>query len=103
LVVITNDRDELEGFNIYAGGGLGRTHNKEETFPRAADPIGYVDKADVYDLVKAIVATQRDYGDRHERRHARMKYLLADWGVEKFRQQVETYLGKKLGDFKPLP
>ncbi|MFM7383972.1 MAG: sulfite reductase, ferredoxin dependent [Microcystaceae cyanobacterium] len=103
LVVITNDRDELEGFNIYAGGGLGRTHNKEETFPRAADLIGYVDKADVYDLVKAIVATQRDYGDRHERRHARMKYLLADWGVEKFRQQVETYLGKKLGDFKPLP
>jgi sulfite reductase (ferredoxin) len=103
LVVITNAKGELEGFNILAGGGLGRTHNKEETFPRSADPIGYVDKADVYDLVKAIVATQRDYGDRHNRRHARMKYLLADWGVEKFRTQVETYLGKKLGQFKHLP
>lgn len=103
LVVITDKHGQLEGFNVLAGGGLGRTHNKEETFPRSADPIGYVDKADVYDLVKAIVATQRDYGDRHNRRHARMKYLLADWGVEKFRTQVETYLGKKLGQFKHLP
>ncbi|MGL5032921.1 MAG: sulfite reductase, ferredoxin dependent [Microcystaceae cyanobacterium] len=103
LVVITNKNGELEGFNILAGGGLGRTHNKEETFPRSADPIGYVDKADVYDLVKAVVATQRDYGDRHNRRHARMKYLLADWGVEKFRTQVEEYFGKKIAQFKHLP
>ncbi|MFM1841756.1 MAG: ferredoxin-sulfite reductase [Cyanobacteriota bacterium] len=103
LVVITDRHGELRGFNILAGGGLGRTHNKEETFARAADPIGYVAKDDVYDLVKAIVATQRDYGDRHNRRHARMKYLLADWGVEKFRKQVETYLGKPLQPFKPLP
>lgn len=103
LVVMTNDRGELEGFNVLAGGGLGRTHNKEETFPRAADPIGYVDKADVYALVKAIVATQRDYGDRYNRRHARMKYLLEDWGVAKFRSQVEDYFGKKIAPFKPLP
>ena len=88
LVVITNSEGELEGFNILAGGGLGRTHNKEETFPRAADPIGYVDKADVYDLVKAIVATQRDYSDRNNRRHARMKYLVEDWCVDKFRTKV---------------
>ncbi len=103
LVVITNETGELEGFNILAGGGLGRTHNKEETFARVADEIGYVDKADVYDAVKAIVATQRDYGDRVNRRHARMKYLIHDWGVDKFRRQVETYLGKPLQPFRPLP
>jgi len=103
LVVITNSQGELDGFNIFAGGGLGRTHNKEETFPRAADPIGYVDKADIYDLVKAIVATQRDYGDRYNRRHARMKYLLEDWGVDKFRAKVEEYFGKPIQPFKPLP
>jgi sulfite reductase (ferredoxin) len=103
LVVLTDANGELEGFNIYAGGGLGRTHNKEETFPRLADPIGYVDKADVYDVMKAIVATQRDYGDRHDRRHARMKYLIEDWGVEKFRTQVEGYFGKALEPFRPLP
>ncbi|MFQ3618551.1 MAG: sulfite reductase, ferredoxin dependent [Cyanobacteriota bacterium] len=103
LVVITDDQGNLEGFNIYAGGGLGRTHNKEETFARVADPIGYVDKADIYDAVKAIVATQRDYGDRAERRHARMKYLIHDWGVDKFRSVVESYFGKPLQPLKPLP
>jgi sulfite reductase (ferredoxin) len=103
LVVILNERDELEGFNIYAGGGLGRTHNKEETIARAADPIGYVDKADIYDLMKAILATQRDHGDRANRRHARMKYLLHDWGVDKFRKTVEGYFGKPIQPFRPLP
>lgn len=103
LVVLTSDQGELEGFNVYAGGGLGRTHGKEDTFPRLADPIGYVDKADVYDLVKAIVATQRDYGDRSDRRHSRMKYLVEEWGVEKFRAKVEEYFGKAIEPFKPLP
>jgi sulfite reductase (ferredoxin) len=103
LVVITNDQGELEGFNVLAGGGLGRTHNKEETFARMADALGYVEKADVYDLIKAIVATQRDYGDRVNRRHARMKYLLNDWGVDKFRETVEGYFGKKISPYKPLP
>ncbi|HEY9627006.1 MAG TPA: sulfite reductase, ferredoxin dependent [Coleofasciculaceae cyanobacterium] len=101
LVVITDSQGELEGFNIYAGGGLARTHNKEETFPRLADPIGYVDKADIYDAAKAIVATQRDYGDRFNRRHARLKYLLHDWGVDQFREKVESYLGKPMQPLKP--
>jgi len=103
LVVITDNRGELEGFNVFAGGGLGRTHNKEETFPRLADAIGYVAKEDVYDLVKAIVATQRDNGDRADRRHARMKYLLEEWGVNKFRTTVEGYFGKQIQPLKPLP
>ena len=103
LVVITDANGQLQGFNVLAGGGLGRTHNKEETFPRMADPIGYVDKEEVYDLVKAIVATQRDYGDRGERRHARMKYILEEWGVEKFRSTVEGYFGQKIAPYQPLP
>jgi sulfite reductase (ferredoxin) len=101
LVVITNAKKQLLGFNVYAGGGLGRTHNKEETFARAADPIGYVTKANVYDFIKAIVATQRDYGDRTNRRHARLKYLINDWGVDKFRQQVQAYFGKKIQPLRP--
>ncbi|CAO5060504.1 sulfite reductase, ferredoxin dependent [Microcystis aeruginosa] len=103
LVVITDANGQLQGFNILAGGGLGRTHKKEETFPRMADPIGYVDKENVYDLVKAIVATQRDYGDRGDRRHARMKYILEEWGVEKFRSTVESYFGQKIAPYQPLP
>lgn len=103
LVVITNAQAELEGFNVFAGGGLGRTHNKEETFARLAEPLGYVPKAEIYDLIKAIVTTQRDYGDRMNRRHARMKYLLHDWGVERFQKTVEGYFGKTLAPLKPLP
>jgi sulfite reductase (ferredoxin) len=103
LVVITDKKGKLEGFNIFAGGGLGRTHGKEETFARLADPICYVAKDDAYDLVKAIVATQRDYGDRTDRRHARLKYLINDWGVDKFRAKVEEYFGKTVTPFQPLP
>jgi len=103
LVVITDESGELTGFNVLVGGGLGRTHNKEETFARVADHLGYVAKTDVYDFVKALVATQRDYGDRFERRHARMKYLLHDWGIDKFRETVQGYFGKEIEPFKPLP
>jgi sulfite reductase (ferredoxin) len=103
LVVMANEGGELEGFNVLVGGGLGRTHRQGETFARTSDPLGYIDKEDVYDLMKAIVATQRDYGDRVNRRHARMKYLLHDWGGDRFRAKVEGYLGKSLEPFKPLP
>lgn len=103
LVVITNEAGELQGFDVFAGGGLGRTHNKEETFARVADEICYVAKDDVYNLVKAIVATQRDFGDRTDRRHARLKYLINDKGVQWFREKVAEYFGKPLEAFKPLP
>ncbi|MEB3294955.1 MAG: NADPH-dependent assimilatory sulfite reductase hemoprotein subunit, partial [Synechococcales bacterium] len=103
LVVLCDAAGNVEGFNLYAGGGLGRTHGKEETFVRIADPIGYVAAADVYDAVKAIVATQRDYGDRSDRRHARLKYLVHDWGVEAFKAKVESYLGQSFQPLRELP
>jgi sulfite reductase (ferredoxin) len=103
LVVITNEQQELEGFNIYVGGGLGRSHNNEQTIIRLADSIGFVPAADIYDLIKGIVAVQRDYGDRLNRRHARFKYILNDWGVEKFKQVLEDYYPKDLEPAKELP
>ncbi|MCW6051627.1 sulfite reductase, ferredoxin dependent [Lyngbya sp. CCAP 1446/10] len=103
LVVITDKAGNLQGFDVFAGGGLGRTHNKEETFARVADEICYVAKDDVYNLVKAIVATQRDFGDRTDRRHARLKYLINDKGVKWFQEKVAEYFGKPLEAFKPLP
>lgn len=103
LVVLTDNQGSLEGFNVYVGGGLGRTHGKEDTFPRLADPLGYVPADQVYDAVKAIVATQRDHGNRADRRHSRMKYLIAEWGIERFRQTVEGYLGQAIAPCRPLP
>ncbi|CAN1209355.1 sulfite reductase, ferredoxin dependent [Tumidithrix helvetica PCC 7403] len=103
LVVITNEQQELEGFNLYVGGGLGRSHNNDATIVRLADCIGFVPLAEIYDAVKAVVALERDYGDRHNRRHARIKYLLNDWGVEKFTQILQDYYPTPLQPAKPLP
>ncbi len=103
LVVITNAKDELEGFNVYVGGGLGRAHNNDATIVRMADAIGFVPVAEIYDVIKAIVAVQRDYGDRHNRRHSRFKYILEEWGVEKFKQVLQEYHSQPLAAAKELP
>mmetsp|Transcript_17171 Transcript_17171/g.47611 ORF Transcript_17171/g.47611 Transcript_17171/m.47611 type:complete len:656 (+) Transcript_17171:2425-4392(+) len=103
VIVICNPQGELQGFNLTVGGGMGRTHRNNDTFPRIADPFCYVDKDDIFHAVKAIVATQRDYGRRDDRRQARLKYLIHEWGLEKFRSVVEQYYGKKFEAFKPMP
>mmetsp|Transcript_13168 Transcript_13168/g.18944 ORF Transcript_13168/g.18944 Transcript_13168/m.18944 type:complete len:524 (-) Transcript_13168:715-2286(-) len=96
VVVITNEAGELEGFNLMVGGGMGRTHNKENTFARAADHLGYVPKEDIMECMKAILAAQRDHGNRDVRANARMKYLVHTLGIDNFRSLVESYFGKKV-------
>ena len=66
------------------------------TFARLADPLGFVHKDDIFHVLKAIVATQRDYGRRDDRKYSRLKYLVHEWGIDKFRSVVEQYLGKKI-------
>lgn len=89
LVVFTDPSGVLRGCNVYVGGGMGRTHNKEETFARVADPLGYVEADRVFDLVQSIMALQRDFGDREVRKHARLKYLLHDKGIQWFRSMLK--------------
>ncbi|CAN6341481.1 unnamed protein product [Urochloa humidicola] len=103
VVVVSDDAGEPVGFNIYVGGGMGRTHRVETTFPRLADPLGYVPKEDILYAVKAIVVTQRENGRRDDRKYSRMKYLIDRWGIDKFRAEVEKYYGKKFESFRPLP
>ena len=100
LVAFTDPSGSLRGCNVYVGGGMGRTHNKEETFARTADPLGYVQAADVLDVVQSILALQRDHGDREVRKHARMKYLLHDKGIQWFRDTLQRDYFK--GDLKGL-
>jgi len=102
VVVITNDAGELEGFNVMVGGGMGRTHNKENTFARAADHMGFVPKEDIMECMKAIVAAQRDHGNRDVRANARMKYLVHTLGIDNFRTLVESYFGKKIQPWRPM-
>jgi sulfite reductase (ferredoxin) len=104
IVLFCNPQGRPQGCNVYVGGGMGRTHNKEETFARTADGLGYVAFEHVLDLVQAILALQRDHGDREQRRHARMKYLIHDRGVAWFRQELcERYFSHPLQTLRPEP
>ncbi|KAJ0020155.1 hypothetical protein Pint_31055 [Pistacia integerrima] len=103
VVVVSDEKGEPQGFNIFVGGGMGRTHRLETTFPRLGEPLGYVPKEDILYAVKAIVVTQREHGRRDDRKYSRMKYLISSWGIEKFRSVVEQYYGKKFEPFRELP
>lgn len=103
VIVVCDDKGELEGFNIMVGGGMGRTHNKEQTFARAADHLGYVPKEDIYEAMKSILASQRDHGNRDVRANARMKYLVHTLGIDNFRVLVESYFGKKIQPWREIP
>jgi len=102
-VVITNPTTgELEGFNVMVGGGMGRTHNKENTFARAADHMGFVPKEDIMEVLKSILASQRDHGNRDVRANARMKYLVHTLGIDNFKTLVESYFGKKIQPWRAM-
>jgi sulfite reductase (ferredoxin) len=94
--------DELAGFTVLIGGGMGMTHGKKETFPRLGTPLCDVSAAQVLSVVEAIVTVQRDYGDRQNRKHARMKYVVEEQGVAWFRAEVERRLGCTLRDPRPI-
>ena len=82
--------ERLAGWNVYVGGGLGRTHRKPETFPRLADPLGFVGPDELVAAATGVITAYRNHGDRTNRRHARLKYVIADRGVDWFRGEVEA-------------
>jgi sulfite reductase (ferredoxin) len=97
------DGDALAGFNVVAGGGMGVTHNKEATFARLADVIGFVGPEHAVDVVKAIVTVHRDFGDRTNRKHARLKYVLEEQGVEWFRRELQARVPFPIEPARPMP
>ncbi|MCH8030126.1 MAG: NADPH-dependent assimilatory sulfite reductase hemoprotein subunit [Candidatus Dadabacteria bacterium] len=86
----------LEGFNVLVGGGLGTTNRNADTYPRLGTPIARVEDDKMIDVVRRIVEIQRDYGDRSNRKHARLKYLVEEWGVGRFKNELEKRLGYRL-------
>ncbi len=93
---------EVVGYTLIVGGGLGMSHNKPSTYPRLGDPVGVVAPRDLIATVKAVIGIQRDHGDREDRKHARMKYLVAEWGIDAFRTELERRLGWPLARPGPL-
>jgi len=102
LVAMSGPEGGLAGFNVLVGGGLGRTHNKPETYPAVAQALAFVATEHLVETARAVVAVQRDFGDRSNRRHARLKYLLADCGLPWFREQVQSRVDFELADARPL-
>ncbi len=101
--LIAEDGVTVHGFNVFVGGGLGTTHNDPDTYPALAVPLGYVPRNKIVDVMEKIVMVQRDHGDRTDRKHARMKYVVAEWGIEAFRAKVEEYLGYTVEPFQEMP
>lgn len=86
----------IVGYNVLVGGGFGVTPSAKKTFPTVAQPMCFITPEQVIDVATAIVKVQRDFGNRSDRKIARMKYLIHNWGLERFKQKVEEYYGNPL-------
>ncbi|HEV3325157.1 MAG TPA: NADPH-dependent assimilatory sulfite reductase hemoprotein subunit [Puia sp.] len=109
--VLTNDlgliaiieNDQLKGFNIAIGGGLGTTHGNAETYPRLATVIGFVSGDDrLFRTIYEIVTIQRDYGNRSDRKLARLKYTLDKYGVDWYKKELAKRTGFELEAARPF-
>ena len=94
LAVVENEA--IVGYNVIVGGGMGRTPSAEKTFPAVGKKMTFVTPDQVISVAEAIVKVQRDHGSREDRKRARMKYLIFDWGMERFKAKVEEYYGQSL-------
>ncbi|WP_256364101.1 assimilatory sulfite reductase (NADPH) hemoprotein subunit [Rhodanobacter sp. C05] len=92
LIAIIED-GRLSGFNAAIGGGMGASHGDPSTYPRLADVIGFVLPEQLLALAETVIAVQRDWGDRNERKHARLKYTIDRHGLAAFKAELEHRLG----------
>jgi len=90
------EEGKIVGYNVAVGGGMGMTHGAEDTFPRLADIIGFCTPEQAVDVSEKIVLVQRDFGNRVERKNARLKYTINDRSAEWFLGKVNEYLGYDL-------
>ncbi|KAJ3134525.1 hypothetical protein HK100_003517 [Physocladia obscura] len=95
------DGDNLIGFNVTVGGGMGMTHSMNTTYPRLGDLLGFCTIEQAVNVGEKVVLVQRDFGDRTNRKHARLKYTIDDRGIDWFRNEVEQRLGYKLQPARP--
>ncbi len=102
-IIALFEGEELTGYNLALGGGMGMTHNKPNTYPRLATPVAFVEPDDLVPAVQAVVKLQRDHGDRSDRKHARLKYVVEEKGAEWTKATLERYLGHALGPPRPMP
>lgn len=91
----------LVGYNIAVGGGMGRSHGNDQTYPRLADVIGFVTPDRILDVAKAVLTLHRDFGDRADRKHARLKYVIEERGTVWARAEIEARAGLQFEPARP--
>ncbi|MEY3205438.1 MAG: Sulfite reductase hemoprotein beta-component [Planctomycetota bacterium] len=99
--IVVHENGKILGYNVLAGGGMGVTPSAAKTFPALAKRLGFVPPEDVLPIAEAIVKVQRDFGNRSDRKTARLKYTIHTMGLENFRAKVEEYFGKPLAPCHP--
>jgi len=97
FIAVVDGNGDIAGWNVTVGGGMGMTHGEPDTYPRTADVMGFCTTPDALAIAEAVVTVQRDWGDRLNRKHARLKYTIEDRGLDRFRAEVEKRAGVKLG------
>jgi sulfite reductase (NADPH) hemoprotein beta-component len=96
FIAILDKSGKVEGWNVTVGGGMGMTHGEPETYPRTAEVMGFCRTEDAVKIAEAVMTVQRDWGDRKNRKHARLKYTIEDHGLDAFRAEVERRAGVEL-------
>ncbi len=100
--IAVEDDGRLAGWNVLVGGGMGMTHGEKATYPRLADLLGFCTPEQAIAVAEQVVCVQRDFGDRSNRRHARLKYTIDDRGVDWFKAELESRLGFALAPARPF-
>ncbi len=95
------EKGELVGFNVLVGGGLAMTHGDTSTYPRKADDFGFISLEHTLAVAEAVVTTQRDWGNRVNRKNAKTKYTLERVGVDTFKAEVEKRAGVTFAKSRP--
>lgn len=101
-LIAIEEAGRLVGYNLVVGGGLGMSHGNKETFPRIGDLIGFLTPEKLVDVARGVLMVHRDFGDRTNRKHARLKYVLEEKGAAWFRQELEKRLGYSLSEARPF-
>jgi len=94
--------NQIVGYNVLVGGGMGMTPSAKKTFPALAKPMAYVTPDQVIKAAEAVVKVQRDFGNRSDRKLARLKYLIHNIGLDAFKAKVDEYYGEVLPPAKPF-
>ena len=102
FIAILNEAGALQGWNVTVGGGMGMTHGEPETFPRTADVMMFCRPEHALKVAEAVMTVQRDWGDRSNRKAARLKYTIERHGLAAFRAEVEKRVGRSFSEPKPF-